>query len=387
MKLDISRGKPSKDVAMLAGDILKKPLTKVSSESGIDLRNYGVLDGLPEAKRLFSEILGLPQSNIFVGGNSSLFHMYNIIHILWNFGLGGTRPWVQQKKVKFICPVPGYDRHFSILENFGIGMVTVPMEDDGPDMDKVEALVKDDASIKGIWIVPLYSNPTGSVLSQKKAKRLAGLKTRSSDFRIFYDNAYGIHHIWEENVAPDMYRLCKAAKTLDRLFAFFSTSKITIPGAGVATFFASDGNYAEIKKRISMQTIGFDKINQMRTVAFLKDAENAKKHMGKIAEILRPKFDFTIDYLSKNLVNKGLLDISVPKGGYFVSVDLKSASAKKVIALAKERGLTLTPAGATFPYGKDPKDRNIRVAPTYPSLTELRGAVKLFAEIVASESR
>ncbi|MDR2458330.1 MAG: aminotransferase class I/II-fold pyridoxal phosphate-dependent enzyme [Clostridiales Family XIII bacterium] len=387
MKLDISRGKPSQDIVGLSNDLLKRKIRKVSSEDGIDLRNYGSLDGLSEAKKFFSEILNLPKKNIFVGGNSSLFHMYNLVHILWNFGLGGNKAWVKEKSVKFLCPVPGYDRHFSIMEDFGIKMVNIAMQEDGPDMDKVEKLVKNDASIKGIWIVPLYSNPTGVVLSERKAKRLASLKTKAKDFRIFCDNAYGIHHIWKENKTPDMRKLCKAAETLDRLFIFFSTSKITFPGSGVATFYADDKNYDEIKKHISMQTIGFDKINQIRTIAFLRDLENTRRHMKKIADILRPKFDFAIDYLIKNLMNKGLLDISIPKGGYFISVDLKNASAKKVIALAKKEGLILTPAGSTYPYMNDSFDKNIRIAPSYPSLTELKGAVKLFTNIVLKESK
>jgi DNA-binding transcriptional MocR family regulator len=376
LSLDMSRGKPSPDILDISDELLSKPLESYLYGNGADARNYGDIDGIPEAKAFFEDLIGIPKENIFVGGNSSLFLMYNIFNMLWTFGMNGRKPWGAQKNIKILCPCPGYDRHFAVSKEFGAEHIIIPMNEDGPDMDMIEKLVKDDDEIKGIWCVPLYSNPEGVVYSKEVCERLASLKTKADDFHIFWDNAYGVHHIWEKHEIPNMFELCKAAGYEDRLFYFFSTSKITFPGGGISLFACSSSSYSEMKKRISIQKICFDKINQVRQINFLKDKNNLEKHMAKIADILRPKFDIVLESAEKMKAD-GLIDYKKPLGGYFVSIDVKNCSAKKVIELAKECGVKLTPAGATFPNGIDPEDKNIRIAPTYPSVSELEKSLEV----------
>ena len=372
LKLDLSRGKPSSDVLDLSNGLLEG-LDTYSGADGTDVRNYGVLSGLPECKSLFSELLGIPAGQMIVGGNSSLTHMYNTFAYLYLFD-----SWGKADRVKIICPCPGYDRHFSLTEDFGAEMITVPLEEDGPDMDAVEKLVADPA-VKGIWIIPLYSNPTGTVISEAKAKRLAELKTAAPDFHIFWDNAYGVHHLWEEHTAPDILGLCEKAGCPDRPFYYFSTSKINFPGAGIGLVASGAENIANMTKHLTMQTIGFDKIMQLKTVKFFDGkAENIHAHMKKIAELLRPRFDLVLESLDRELSGTGMLTWMEPKGGYFVSVNTLPGCAKAVVALAKDAGVVLTGAGATYPYKNDPKDSNIRLAPTYPTLAELEQTMELF---------
>ena len=380
VKLDLSRGKPSSDVLDLSNGLLDG-LDTWKSEDGTDIRNYGVIDGLPECKRLFSELLGIPEGNMIVGGNSSLTHMYNTWAFLYLFGAAkGAVPWGKAGHVKVLCPCPGYDRHFSVSEDFGAEMVPVAQLDDGPDMDAVEALAASDPDVKGIWIVPLYSNPTGSVISEEKAARLARMKTAADDFRIFWDNAYGVHHLWEEHTAPDILALCEQAGNPDRAFYYFSTSKVNFPGGGIGLIASSAGNIAVMRAHLAMQTIGFDKITQLRTVKFFGGkADNIRAHMKKIAALLRPRFELVLESLAFGFEGSGVLAWTPPKGGYFVSIDTLPGCAKAVVEMAKEAGVTLTGAGATWPYKKDPKDSNIRIAPTYPALPELEQTMKLLS--------
>ena len=380
LKLDLSRGKPGSDVLDVSNAMLDA-LDTYKAEDGTDIRNYGVLDGLPECKALFSELLGIHANQMIVGGNSSLTHMYNTYAMMYLFGASEDGdPWSKQENVKFLCPSPGYDRHFSISNDFETKMIPVPMQEDGPDMDKVEKLAAADPSIKGIWLVPLYSNPTGNIISEEKAKRLASMKTAADDFRIFWDNAYGVHHLWEENKAPDILALCKEAGNTDRVFYFFSTSKINFPGGGVGLVASSVGNITWMKKHLSMQTIGFDKIAQLKTVKFFDGkAENVKEHMKKLANILRPRFDLVLEVLERDFTGTGILTWMTPKGGYFVSIDTLPGCAKSVVSMAKEAGVTLTGAGATWPYKMDPNDSNIRIAPTFPALPELEQTMELLS--------
>ena len=381
LKLDMSRGKPAGTQLDLNNDILKSLDTYITKE-GLDARNYGVLDGIPEAKKLFSDLLGIREGQIIIGGNSSLNLMYDTFVRLFLFGTRGNTPWCKLDKVKFLCPSPGYDRHFAICEALGIEMITVSMYEEGPDMDYVESLVKEDDSIKGIWCVPLYSNPQGICYSDETVERLAKMETAAKDFRIFWDNAYGVHHIYEEKQLKDIFEVAKAFGHEDRVYYFFSTSKITFPGAGVALMAASDANIAEIKKHMGVQTIGHDKLNQLRTVHYFKDADGIRRHMKKLGDELRPKFDIVLTTLEKELAGTGLLSWRKPNGGYFVAVDTLEGCAKETVALAKKAGVTLTGAGATFPYGNDPKDQNIRLAPSYPTLEELKVAIELFCVCV-----
>ncbi|MDR3363395.1 MAG: aminotransferase [Clostridiales Family XIII bacterium] len=384
LKLDLSRGKPSSDVLDLSNDLLDG-IDTYNAEDGTDIRNYGVLAGLPECKRLFSDLLGIPAGRMIVGGNSSLTHMYNTMAMLYLFGAAGGAaqgggPWGSAGGVKFLCPCPGYDRHFSVTEDFGAEMAVVPQLEDGPDMDAVEALAASDPAVKGIWIIPLYSNPTGSVISGEKAARLASMKTAAPDFRIFWDNAYGVHHLWEEHTAPDILKLCEEAGNPDRAFYFFSTSKINFPGAGVGLVASSEANVERMLSHLKMQTIGFDKLMQLKTVKFFGgSADNIRAHMKKIATLLRPRFDLVLETLGREFAGTGILAWMPPKGGYFVSIDTLPGCAKAVVAMAKEAGVTLTGAGATYPYKTDPRDSNIRIAPTYPALPELGQAMELLA--------
>ncbi|PHV72310.1 aminotransferase [Sporanaerobium hydrogeniformans] len=381
LKLDMSRGKPAGTQLDITNGILDA-LDNYITEDGTDARNYGVLDGLPEAKKLFSDLLGIPTSQIIIGGNSSLNLMYDSMMRLYVFGTQGHLPWCKQGPVKFLCPSPGYDRHFAICEDLGIEMLNVPMTEEGPDMDFVEELVKKDASIKGIWCVPLYSNPQGICYSEETVKRLANMEVAAPDFRIFWDNAYGVHPVYKEEKLADIFEAAEKAGNEDRIYYFFSTSKITFPGAGVSLMAASTKNIAEIKKHLTIQTIGHDKLNQLRTVRYFKDAAGIHHHMEKLAAELRPKFDIVLETLERELGDTGLATWTKPMGGYFVALDTLEGCAKETVELAKKAGVVLTGAGATYPYGKDPKDTNIRLAPTYPTVDELTLAMELFCVCV-----
>ena len=376
LKLDMSRGKPAGSQLNLTNAILDK-LDGYKTEDGVDARNYGGLDGIPEARRLFADLLDLEYDNVMCGGNSSLNMMYDTIVRTWIFGTCGHTPWGKLDKVKFLCPAPGYDRHFAICQDLGIEMIAIPMTENGPDMDVVEKLVAEDDSIKGIWCVPLYSNPQGICYSDETVDRLAAMKA-APDFRIMWDNAYGVHHLYGEKVLKDIFKACEAAGNPDRVFYFFSTSKITFPGAGVALMASSKNNMTEIRKHMGVQTIGPDKLNQLRTVRYLKNVEGVREHMRALANELRPKFDIVLNTLRQELGDTGFASWTEPKGGYFVALDTLEGCAKETVALAKAAGVVLTGAGATYPYGKDPKDTNIRIAPTFPTCSELSMAMELF---------
>lgn len=378
LNLNMSRGKPSPDVLDLSNDLLGA-LDTYKTEDGTDIRNYGVPTGIAECKRLFFQLLNIPEDRFIIGGNASLSHMYNIYNVLYTFGPMGFEPWGNLPEVKFLCPVPGYDRHFTVSEEFGTKMIPVPMTENGPDMDVVEELVAADDSIKGIWCVPLYSNPEGVVYSDETVKRLAQMKTAAKDFRIFWDNAYGVHHIYEKYEIADIMKLAEDAGNNDRVYYFFSTSKVTFPGGGVGMFASSENNIKQMAGHITKQTIGYDKITQLKTVKYFKTPEGIHAHMEKIAKILKPKFDIVLEKLNEEFEGTGLLSWVEPKGGYFVSIDTMDNCAKDVVAMAKEAGATLTGAGATFPYKKDPNDRNIRIAPTYPDLEELSKTMDLLS--------
>ena len=353
---------------------------------GTDCRNYGVLDGLPEAKRFMAAMLDDEPENVIVGGNSSLSLMYEAVARCWNFGTLGSEPWCRLEQVKWLCPVPGYDRHFGVTEAFGIQMIPVPMTEEGLDMDEVERLVRDDASVKGIWCVPKYANPNGVTYSDEVVRRLASMPCAAEDFRIFWDNAYCVHHLYddvaEQDQLLDIGAACREAGNPHRPFKFASTSKVTHPGAGISALAASPENVAEIKKRLGVGTIGYDKINQLRHVRFLKDAEGLAAHMSKHAAILRPKFELVNAKLQEGLDEVGGCSWSNPRGGYFVSFDAPQGCAKRVVTLAKEAGVTMTGAGATYPYKQDPNDSNIRIAPTLPPLEELDEAMDVFTVCV-----
>lgn len=382
LALNMARGKPAAAQLDLSNEMLSNGLASYKTEDGLDARNYGVLDGIPECKRLFGELLGIPTDQIIIGGNSSLNMMYDMMARLCLFGTQGEKPWkaweFEGKPVKFLCPSPGYDRHFTICEALGIEMIPIKLLEDGPDMDEVERLVASDERIKGIWCVPLHSNPQGVCYSDQVVARLASMKTAAADFRIFWDNAYGVHHIYEEVALKDILQACKEAGNENRVYYFFSTSKITFPGAGIALMASGAGNIAEVKKAMNAQTIGHDKLNQLRHVQYFKNAEGVRKHMKDLAAELRPKFDMVLNKLEEHLGGTGLMTWSSPKGGYFVSVDTIPGCAKETVRLAKEAGVTLTGAGATYPYGKDPQDSNIRIAPSFPVPEELAQAMDLF---------
>jgi DNA-binding transcriptional MocR family regulator len=382
LKLDLSRGKPGPEVLDLSNGLLDG-LDTYKTEDGTDIRNYGVPWGIPELKRLLSDLLGIPAASMIVGGNSSLTHMYNVFTTLYLFGAPGGEPWAKQEKIRILCPCPGYDRHFAVAADFGAELVIVPMNEDGPDMDVVEQLAASDPAVRGIWTVPLYSNPGGLVYSDEVTKRLAAMKTAAPDFRIFWDNAYGVHHLWQEHKIADILTLSAEAGYPDRVYYFFSTSKVTFPGGGVGLVASGPENVKQLTRHLGFQTIGFDKPTQLRTYKFFEgSAENIRAHMKNIADILRPKFELVFDKLDKDFAGTGLLEYKKPKGGYFVSAFVPDGCAKKVVALAKEAGAVLTGAGATYPYGKDPNDSNIRIAPTYPSLDELEKTMDLFAVCV-----
>ena len=381
----MARGIPAPEQLDLSMEMLNTPLTDTMSESGNDCRSYGVLDGIPEAKKLFAEILDVQPENIIVGGNSSLQLMYDTISRAMLLGvLGSEKPWCKYDKVKFLCPAPGYDRHFGICESLGIEMITVPYKEDGPDMDEVERLVASDETIKGIWCVPMYSNPTGISYSDEVVRRFANLKPAAKDFRIFWDNAYCVHHLSDDGQAHllNIIDECRKAGNPDMVFEFTSTSKISFPGSGVAVICASKDNIEFIKKQMGKQTIGFDKLNQLRHVRFFKNRKGIEEQMRRHADIIRPKFEAVLRTLETELKPLGIATWTDPRGGYFISFNGMDGTAKRIVALAKEAGVTMTNAGATYPYGNDPHDSNIRIAPTYPSIDELQTAMDLFCVCV-----
>ena len=377
LKLDMSRGKPETaqlDIGMELLDVVNSE-SDMKAEGGADCRNYGVLDGIPEAKKLMADMMGTTPEHVIVYGNGSLFIMYDSISRSYTHGVLGSTPWYKLDKVKFLCPVPGYDRHFAITERFGIEMITVPMREDGPDMDIVEKLVKEDDSIKGIWCVPLYSNPQGICYSDETVKRFAALKPAAKDFRIYWDNAYVIHHLYEDDqpVLLDIISECEKAGNPDLVYEFASTSKISFAGAGISALASSKANLEDVKKQLTIQTIGFDKLNQLRHVRYYKNLDGMKAHMKKHANIMRPKFEAVLEVLEKELGGLGIANWIKPKGGYFISF-----GATEIVKKCKEAGVILTNAGATFPYGKDPKDSNIRIAPSFPTAEEMAQAANLF---------
>ena len=386
LSLDMSRGKPAAEQLDLSMGILDTVDAKsvVKSENGTDLRNYGVLDGIPEAKKLIGDMVGAKPENVIVYGNSSLNIMYDQIARAEIFGICGNTPWSKLDKVKFLCPVPGYDRHFAITEEFGIEMINIPMTEDGPDMDMVEQYVNNDAAVKGIWCVPKYSNPQGVVYSDETVRRFANLKPAAADFRIFWDNAYVVHHLYEDNQAQILNILdeCEKAGNPDIVFQFCSTSKVSFPGAGIAAISASVANIADIKKKLTIQTIGHDKINQLRHVKFFKDQKGIQEHMMKQAAIIRPKFEMVEEMLTEEIASRGIGTWMHPLGGYFISFEALEGCAKKIVEKCKEAGVVLTGAGSPYPYKKDPKDSVIRIAPTYPSMDELKEAAKVFTVVV-----
>ena len=382
LNLDMSRGKPSAaqlDLAMGMMDVLNSDAS-LMCEEGVDCRNYGVLDGIREAKQLLADMMEVPKDNIVIFGNSSLNIMYDTIARSMTHGVMGSTPWCKLDKVKFLCPVPGYDRHFAITEHFGIEMINIPMTDEGPDMDMVEELVSSDDSIKGIWCVPKYSNPQGITYSDRTVQRFARLKPAAKDFRIFWDNAYGIHHLYEEKQdwLPEILMQCKMEGNPDMVYKFTSTSKVSFPGSGLSAIAASKANLVSIREQMKIQTIGHDKVNQLRHARFYKDIHGMVEHMKKHAAILRPKFETVLSVLEKELGGLEIGSWIEPRGGYFISFDALEGCAKAIVAKAKEAGLAMTGAGATFPYGKDPKDSNIRIAPSFPTPEELSVAADIF---------
>ena len=382
LALDMSRGKPSAkqlDVSLGLLDTINSS-SDLKALDGTDCRNYGVLDGIPEAKKLMADMMGTTPDHVIVYGNASLNIMYDQISRAYTHGILGNTPWCKLDKVKFLCPVPGYDRHFAITERFGIEMINIPMSESGPDMGMVEEYVSKDASVKGIWCVPKYSNPQGYTYSEETVKRMAALKPAAEDFRIFWDNAYVIHDLYDDNKdeIADIISECEKAGNSDMVFEFASTSKVSFPGSGIAALATSANNIADIKKQLTIQTIGHDKLNQLRHVRFFKDINGLKEHMRKHAEFMRPKFEAVESVLEEELGGLGIGSWTEPKGGYFISFEALDGCAKAIVAKCKEAGVKLTGAGATFPYGKDPKDSNIRIAPSFPTPEEMKQAADLF---------
>lgn len=380
LHLDMSRGKPGVQQLDLTLDMLDCVNARdgYTAENGMDVRNYGLLDGLPEAKALFAQILGVAPEQVIVGGNSSLNMMFDYISTAFSRGVCGHAPWCQQGEVKFLCPSPGYDRHFAVTEYFGIQLIPVDMTPYGPDMDQVEKWIADPL-VKGMWCVPMYSNPDGITYSDDTVRRIAAMKPAAEDFRLMWDNAYCLHHLEEEgdtllNIYPELVK----NHNEDMVIEFTSTSKISFPGSGVAALAASPANVADVKRRMTVQTIGHDKLNMLRHIRYFKDLDGIKRHMKLHAAILRPRFRVVLDTLENRLGDMNIAHWHHPRGGYFVSVNVTDGCAKRVVQLLKEAGVVMTPAGATFPYGNDPRDRNIRIAPSYPSVEELAVAMELF---------
>ena len=381
LKLDMSRGKPdATQLDLSMGMLGQDPKTLIHSRKGTDVRNYGELAGVDEAKELFGELLGLPMQNIIMGGQSSLSLMYDCFIRAMVLGVcGGSKPWGQQGLLRFLCPVPGYDRHFRICQEFGVEMINIPMTPAGPDMALVKQYVESDPSVKGIWCVPKYSNPQGYTYSAETVRAFAALKPAADDFRIFWDNAYIVHGFREEDdELLNIFDACKEYGSEDMVYEFMSTSKITFSGAGVAVLAASTNNIDFLLKQMTVQTIGYDKINQLRHVHFLKSVEGIHAHMRKQAEHLRPKFDLVLEQLNAGLSDYAIGSWTNPNGGYFISFDGLPGTAKRCVQLCADAGVKFTGAGATFPYGKDPEDKNIRIAPSYPSLSDLKGSMEVF---------
>ena len=383
LSLNMSRGKPCKeqlDLSMELMDILNSD-SDLTCEDGTDCRNYGVLDGLPEAKELIGAMMENKPDNIIIYGNSSLNVMYDCISRSYTHGVMGNTPWCKLDKIKWLCPVPGYDRHFGITEYFGIEMINIPMTEQGPDMDLVEKLVSEDEAIKGIWCVPKYSNPQGYSYSDETVRRFARLAPAAKDFRIYWDNAYGVHHLYDDRQDQliEILHECKKAGNPDMVYKFASTSKITFPGSGVAALATSLNNLEDIKNQMKNQTIGHDKVNQLRHVRYFKDLDGIRAHMRRHADVIRPKFEIVERTFDEQLEGLGIGSWTVPNGGYFISFETLEGCAKKVVSRCKKAGVTLTGAGATYPYHRDPADSNIRIAPTYPSVEDLAKAADLFA--------
>lgn len=378
--LNMSRGNPCKEQLELSVGMLDVfDDGNFMSENGTDVRNYGQLDGIPEAKKFFADMIGVSDDEVIIFGNSSLNAMFWAVQTAFNKGVLGEKPWSQLEKVKFLCPVPGYDRHFKVTEFFGVDMINIPMTATGPDMDMIEKLVSEDDSVKGIWCVPQYSNPDGISYSDETVKRFANLKPAAKDFRIFWDNAYCIHHLTENpTVILNILDEAKKAGNEDIVYIFGSTSKITFPGAGVAVMGASRKNIDELKKYLGISIISYDKMNQLRHVKFFGSFKGMCEHMKKHMAIIAPKFEYVCKALENEIAPLGIGSWTVPQGGYFISFNAPEGCAKRIVQLCAEAGVTLTGAGATFPYGKDPDDRNIRLAPTYPSMDELKKAMELF---------
>ncbi|MCH5338952.1 MAG: aminotransferase class I/II-fold pyridoxal phosphate-dependent enzyme [Acetatifactor sp.] len=382
LKLDMSRGKPAVAQLDMGNDFLDalNSQSLLKAEDGVDVRNYGDMDGIPEAKKLMADMMGVPVENVIVCGNASLTIMYDAVSRSVTHGVLGSTPWCKLDSVKFLCPVPGYDRHFAITQHFGIEMITVPMTPQGPDMDLVEKLVAEDESIKGIWCVPKYSNPQGYTYSEETVRRFANLKPAAKDFRIYWDNAYAVHHLYDDrqDELAEILSLCAEAGNPDMVYEFCSTSKVSYAGGGISAVAASQANLAEIKKSMTIQTIGHDKVNQLRHVRYFKDINGINAHMKKHAAWMRPKFEAVLKVLDEELSDLGIGEWTRPGGGYFISFDAMEGCAKAIVAKCKEAGMVLTGAGATYPYGKDPKDSNIRIAPSFPTPEEMAMAADLF---------
>ena len=387
LKLNMSRGKPGSDQLDASSGIMDNISLSddMVGEDGMDIRNYGVLEGTAECRKLMADMLETEPENVIVYGNSSLNIMFDRVSRSMTHGVLGSTPWMKlDHPVKFLCPVPGYDRHFAVTEFFGIEMINIPMDENGPDMDMVEELVSSDESVKGIWCVPKYSNPTGMTYSDEVVRRMAALKPAAADFRIYWDNAYGIHDLYpgDGDTLLNIMDECEKAGNPDMVYVFGSTSKISLAGSGIAALAASRANIDSIKKQLAFQTIGYDKVNQMRHVKFFGDINGMKEHMKKHADMIRPKFEAVLESLEENLGGLGICAWTKPKGGYFISFDTLEGCAKRVVSLCADAGVVLTGAGATYPYGKDPKDTNIRIAPTFPTIDELKQACEVFVTSV-----
>ena len=382
LNLSMARGKPSKEqleLSMPMLDVLNNN-TNFVGEDKLDVRNYGVLPGIKEARRFFADILDVKPENVVLYGSASLTLMYDTISRAYVKGILGSTPWSKLDKVKFLCPVPGYDRHFTVCEFFGIEMINVPMNEDGPDMDMVEKLVSEDPAIKGIWCVPKYSNPDGYVYSDEVVKRFASLKPAAEDFRIYWDNAYIIHHLYPDEPAQilNIIEECEKAGNPDMVYEFCSTSKVTFPGAGISAMASSEKNINSTISMMNAQIISHDKMNQLRHVLFFPTMKDLEEHMAKHAEIMRPKFETVVEMLENELGGLGIAEWTNPKGGYFIGFNSMEGCAKKIVSMCADAGVIMTDAGATYPYGKDPKDRNIRIAPSFPTIDELIEACKIF---------